>query len=350
MASRLLVVFVLNLVAYASGGWILANLGKSCDFACSAVSSRCHQASMQAVHSKDTFALVLHTLGLSGVCKVHYESKLPYGLLVNKRSRDCYFDATATECSAVPLGTFLRVCCCSPQGCSLPASTRAPSTLPPEPATQSPPLSSRSFTTTSTTNLRDSGGEVVHTRDKRSYVGCQQSVIGEYERRSLQGMLRDGRQTLRPLSTACDDYSLERFKNVVSNKGQILVVIKHLETNVVFGAYIEDVFKGIDEWLPSNEENFIFRLTKQPIKATLAASEKQGLQMHVSRYGLVLGQSEFMAFTNNHGEGLVNLRSFTSIGALWNGAVSSTSLTGFPTSTGVKFSTLNSIAEIYQCS
>ena len=73
------------------------------------------------------------------------------------------------------------------------------------------------------------------------------------------------------------------------NKGRILVVVKHLGTNRVFGGYVEDVFTGETKTIDGSPFNFVFSLDQaQPIKL-FQSPDKFGVRMSTRTHGFWLG-------------------------------------------------------------
>ena len=177
----------------------------------------------------------------------------------------------------------------------------------------------------------------------------------------LKGMLPVDCRTMTVLLPAAGgsyntNYKNANFWGAVYGKGKILIVMQHLASGYVFGAYVEDTFNAAGPgWITGNSANFIFRLTGTPVK----------LLYNGGSYGVWMSNSYSVGFQMGEGGDLVAFYSTTGLGRCTPGTYTTTApgytlpsplvdgtLCGavYNSGLGYAFTGTEVAAEIYQCS
>ena len=105
----------------ADSGWIVGQLGESCDAVCEQLSEPFHVGSMRALNTSLSFNRAVAQLGVPNPCINYISSSDELSPSINAST--CALAAqTTTECSS-SLPTITRLCCCRLDGCKSNANT-----------------------------------------------------------------------------------------------------------------------------------------------------------------------------------------------------------------------------------
>eukprot|EP00042_Codosiga_hollandica_P022850 m.87086 g.87086 ORF g.87086 m.87086 type:complete len:384 (+) comp50956_c0_seq1:652-1803(+) len=151
-------------------------------------------------------------------------------------------------------------------------------------------------------------------------------------------------------------YTNVEFSNAVLSKSGVVVVLRHLVSEAVFGGFVEDTFtQQISQYVEGSPENCVFRLTGKPLKLLASPSEKMRVCPNPVRFGLLLGLgNDLRAFGDHEGSGYCHPFTFTVPAPGFDNPakLSAQTITGSTLDSGMKASRFNSsdtVAEVFEC-